>query len=203
MFLREKSKLFSGSIEEIISMILGLLIVVVAIGLVFNFVKRYGGNVSVPGVNTNISINDKDLKSGEKSDDSSVLDKNGGKTYEVVYGDNLWKIAEKNYGSGYAWVNIVKENKIENPGIIRVGQKLTLPKLESKDIAKVNINKKDNITLPSDYSVVKGDSLWKIAVRTYGDGFQWVKIWQNNRDILNNPSKIEIGTKLVLPNLNG
>lgn len=193
MFLKEKRKLFLGSFEETISMFLGLLIVVVSIGLIFNFVKNQKGNVNIPGVSTNISINENDLNITQNDESSK-------KIYEVVYGDNLWKIAEKQYGSGYAWVNIAKENNLKNPGIIKVGQKLNLPKIEDKDIA---INKDKQVIQSGEYVVVKGDCLWKIAVRTYGDGFQWVKIWENNKDILVNPSKIEIGTKLILPNLSG
>jgi 5'-nucleotidase / UDP-sugar diphosphatase len=47
------------------------------------------------------------------------------------------------------------------------------------------------------YTVVKGDSLWKIAERTYGDGEAWTKIAGANK--LRHPNHIEIGEELTLP----
>lgn len=50
------------------------------------------------------------------------------------------------------------------------------------------------------YTVVKGDSLWKIAVRAYGDGFAWVKIWHANKTaIANHPNLIFVGQNLTIP----
>jgi nucleoid-associated protein YgaU len=47
------------------------------------------------------------------------------------------------------------------------------------------------------YTVVHGDNLWDIAVRAYGDGFQWVKIAEANN--LANPSLIHAGNHFVIP----
>ncbi|THF47266.1 5'-nucleotidase C-terminal domain-containing protein [Allorhizobium terrae] len=47
------------------------------------------------------------------------------------------------------------------------------------------------------YTVVKGDSLWKIAERVYGDGEAWTKISAANK--LRHPNHIEIGEQLTLP----
>lgn len=49
------------------------------------------------------------------------------------------------------------------------------------------------------YEVKKGDSLWSIAVLKYNDGYAWTKIASENK--LQNASIIEVGQKLVLPNL--
>lgn len=50
-------------------------------------------------------------------------------TYVVQPGDNLWKIARKVYGQGYAWKKIFDANRnvIPNPGSIHVGQRLLTP----------------------------------------------------------------------------
>ncbi len=50
------------------------------------------------------------------------------------------------------------------------------------------------------YVVQKGDSLWTIAVAKYNDGYKWVEIAKANN--LSNPSKIETGMKLVIPDIN-
>lgn len=47
------------------------------------------------------------------------------------------------------------------------------------------------------YKVVAGDSLWKIAKATYGDGLLWKKIAEANA--LRNPNLIAIGKELQLP----
>jgi 5'-nucleotidase / UDP-sugar diphosphatase len=47
------------------------------------------------------------------------------------------------------------------------------------------------------YKVVAGDSLWKIAKATYGDGLFWTKIAEANT--LANPNLIAIGKELQLP----
>jgi nucleoid-associated protein YgaU len=47
------------------------------------------------------------------------------------------------------------------------------------------------------YTVVRGDNLWNIAVRAYGDGFRWVEIAKANK--LVNPHLIHAGNKFTLP----
>lgn len=50
-------------------------------------------------------------------------------TYVVQPGDNLWKIAKKVYGQGFAWRKIfdANSNTVSNPGNIHVGQVLLIP----------------------------------------------------------------------------
>ncbi len=50
---------------------------------------------------------------------------------------------------------------------------------------------------PTEYTVVKGDHLWKIATRFYEDGFKWTVIASENN--LKNPDLIFPGRKLTLP----
>lgn len=192
------------STEEVVSMFLGLVIVVVAVGLIFTFFQRQRGVVSVPGVSQTTS--QKLLVPTETSEKTTIEESN----YTVKRGDNLWKIAEVNYGSGYNWTDISKANKLTNPGQLLVGQKLILPKVEKK-VAVNAVNKTSVITktvtetqtkiVVGSYKVARGDNLWKIAVKTYGDGYQWVQIWKSNKKSLLNPDKLEIGMELVLPQL--
>ena len=49
------------------------------------------------------------------------------------------------------------------------------------------------------YTVVKGDSLSKIAQREYGDSKQWTRIFEANRDIITDPDLIHPGQVLRLP----
>ena len=49
------------------------------------------------------------------------------------------------------------------------------------------------------YTVVKGDSLSKIAKREYGDAQKWHQIYEANRDIIKDPDLIYPGQILRLP----
>ena len=49
------------------------------------------------------------------------------------------------------------------------------------------------------YAVVSGDSLSKIAKKFYGDANQWRRIFEANRDILDDPDKIYPGQTLKIP----
>jgi nucleoid-associated protein YgaU len=52
---------------------------------------------------------------------------------------------------------------------------------------------------PTSYTVVKGDSLWKIAGKVYGNPFKWPKIYRANKDKISNPHKIYPKQVLVIP----
>lgn len=44
-----------------------------------------------------------------------------------------------------------------------------------------------------------GDSLWRIAVKVHGDGRLWPIIFEANRDVLDDPSRIRVGQLLKIP----
>lgn len=54
-----------------------------------------------------------------------------------------------------------------------------------------------SVSAGGDYTVVRGDNLWDIAVAAYGDGYRWTDIAQANN--LVNPSIIHAGNVLVIP----
>ena len=49
------------------------------------------------------------------------------------------------------------------------------------------------------YVVKEGDSLSKIAKHLYGDGNQWLRIYEANRAIIKNPDLIYPGQELHIP----
>lgn len=49
------------------------------------------------------------------------------------------------------------------------------------------------------YTVQSGDSLSKIAKQFYGDANAYNRIFEANRNILNDPNKIQPGQELVIP----
>jgi nucleoid-associated protein YgaU len=52
---------------------------------------------------------------------------------------------------------------------------------------------------PRTYTVVSGDTLWKIAERVYGNGSHYAKIFEANREILEDPDRVMPGQRLVIP----
>lgn len=177
--------------EEVVSMFLGLVVVVVAVGLIFTYFQRKRGEITVPGVS----------QTTNKPTETVVKNESGEIIYTVKKSDSLWKIAEVNYGSGYNWVDISKSNKLRNSEKLLVGQKLILPKVEKRTVKIVAVKQNLEKIEVGTYKVVKGDSLWKIAVRAYGDGYQWVQIWKSNKVKFRDPNKLEIGMELILPKL--
>jgi nucleoid-associated protein YgaU len=120
------------------------------------------------------------------------------KAYTVKSGDYLWSIAEKIYGSGYNWVDLANANHLENPSVLHTGTELVVPNVAPKIITvQANPTQVQNPITGSTYTVVKGDFLWNIAVRAYGDGYQWVKIAKANS--LANPNLVFSGNVLNLP----
>jgi len=49
------------------------------------------------------------------------------------------------------------------------------------------------------YEVVPGDTLGGIALKYYGNASQYMKIFEANQDILDNPDLIKVGQKLRIP----
>lgn len=169
--------------ESNISMVLGVLVIVVTGILVVNYFKNLKtGNLFKTG--------------GEAASTVNVTGK-----HTVAKGESLWKIAQNYYGDGYKWVEIAKANNLKDAGKIEVGQELTLPDVKNGPVVKAEV-KSDTTSVSGSitgatYKVVKGDSLWKISIRAYGDGFQWVKIARENK--LSNPNLIHPGNLLALP----
>lgn len=52
---------------------------------------------------------------------------------------------------------------------------------------------------PRIHEVVSGDTLSKIAKRYYGDANKYMRIFEANKDQLQDPDKIKVGQKLKVP----
>lgn len=179
------------------SLILGAIVVLI-VGILF---------VSFAKVNRNRQTSS--MTFVPKTWEEISQDSNTSSTYTVNFGDDLWTISENVYHDGYRWVEIARINNLENPGIIHVGDKLTIPSptpnvelnqivqnTEQNSPAQNSVIQNNSIT-GNMYTVVKGDNLWDIAVRAYGDGFRWPEIAKANN--LANPSLIHPGNVFIIP----
>ena len=50
-----------------------------------------------------------------------------------------------------------------------------------------------------DYVIQKGDTLWAIAKNEYGDGRQWKRIYEYNKEAIANPNRPKKGTHIKIP----
>jgi putative chitinase len=166
--------------ENYVSMGLGLIVVLVVGAIIFNAVtgRSKVGEVSESG---------ESVKKQEAT--ASAISTGLPTKYTVAKGEDLWSISEKFYGSGFNWVDIVEKNKIKNPDKVEAGTQLTIPAVTPKP----TISKGQAQV----YTVRKGETLFDISVKVYGDGFKWTRIARANN--LRNPNLIEAGQKLTIP----
>jgi len=174
--------------ESYVSLLVGLIVVVVIVALGIFFVRS-----QKPTQTSSTKFGPSSQTQKEKNA------KKDQRTYTVKSGDNLWKISEDFYKSGYNWVDIAKANNLENPGKIFAGNKIVIPKVEPKAITVVALKKEEvgKSIAGNSYTIEKGDNLWDIAVRAYGDGFSWTRIAKANS--LENPDLIFSGNVLKIP----
>lgn len=201
--------------EDKLSIVLGSLVVVVLGLFLFNFFRDRN-----PSPTPQISQQAANTQTPEVGQVPQGLESG----HTVAAGDTLWDIAEARYGSGYNWVDIAEANKLKNPGVLTEGQQLALPQVAAKvstvtdpegDIIAVVTPTQEVTPTPlavvtpepqaqapqtigaDTYTTVQGDHLWGIAVRAYGDGYQWVRIWRANK--LADPNLIFVGQTLTIP----
>jgi nucleoid-associated protein YgaU len=160
--------------ESSISLVLGIIVVLIAGILISKNFKDNKG--SIP----------QELLNNANSIESKV------KTHKVAKGENLWQISVKYYGDGFKWVDVATENKLLNASEIEVGQELIIPELEN-----IAATEESPEISEDSYTIEKGDSLWSIAVRSYGDGYAWTKIAKENN--ISHPNLIHVGNVLKLP----
>ena len=208
----QQDKIIDTIRENYVSAIIGLIIVILGIGYIYSTIKARNAT--------------QDLAKQENSQNFNQQDTISGRTYKVQKGDTLWSIAERKYQSGYNFSDIVTANKLKNQNTLEIGQNLILPDVPSKKItvglitptvakvaptvvptrdvlptkATVKTTPKAPITINgTSYTIIRGDNLWSIAVRAYGDGYKWTEIWKANKKMISNPNLIYAGNKLVLP----
>ena len=210
--IREESSLLQKIQEELqlnqsyVSLVLGLLIVLVAGILLFNYFK---GNQPTLGPAQQTEIAGED-----------VTPENLPGKYTVKEGDTLFAVAQKYYNDGYKFNEIVKTNSLTDENSIQVGQVLEIPKLETEtavaevtptitetpspteELTETAVGGAENQTIWGDkitsesYTVVEGDWLSKIAGRAYGDITAYKKIAEANN--ISNPDLIYPGQVLKI-----
>ncbi|HEX4999312.1 MAG TPA: LysM peptidoglycan-binding domain-containing protein [Terriglobia bacterium] len=70
---------------------------------------------------------------------------------------------------------------------------------KAPDFSDVQSGSSSTASNPTIYEVKPGDNLSKIAKQQYGRAGDWKRIFDANRDILQDPDKIFPGQKLKIP----
>lgn len=50
-----------------------------------------------------------------------------------------------------------------------------------------------------EYTIQKGDTLWKIAQKELGGGHRWKYLYELNKDVIKDPNKLKPGKKIIIP----
>ncbi|HSW88483.1 MAG TPA: LysM peptidoglycan-binding domain-containing protein [Candidatus Saccharimonadales bacterium] len=130
----EKNSSFFSRIrwgESYVSLLLGALVVIVAAVLGVFYVKMHQPRQELlppVTITRNVKLT---VTPNVSSTPSNNVTKNNTKehVYIVQRNDNLWNIAQKEYGSGYNWVSISRANHLANPGIVFSGDRLIIPQV--------------------------------------------------------------------------
>ncbi|MFC1676551.1 LysM peptidoglycan-binding domain-containing protein [Planctomycetota bacterium] len=136
------------------------------------------------------------------------------KFHIVCSGDTLASIAKKFYGDelGNKKINIDKifaanRKLLKYQDNIYVGQKIVIPLLTNTPVRNSiletvkSVGKRHLLTKQTakKYTVVEGDSLWRIAEQHLGNGARYNEIARLNADILSNSDSLSVGMNLKLP----
>jgi len=112
----------------------------------------------------------------------------------VAQGDTLYSISVERYGSARFVDAIVAANPGIDPGMLRVGDRIVLPKPGSDKPAAPK-PKRTKV-----YVVKKGDTLIGIARKVYGDAAMYPRIYEANKDVLSSlNARLYVGMRLRLP----
>lgn len=124
----------------------------------------------------------------------------------VVQGDNLTKLAERYYGDRDYARAIFEANrdKMRSPDHIRIGVRLIIPNRAGMVAQVTPPSSAAPAPAPAPtgretYTVESGDTLSEIAEDLLGSTARWRELYQINRDRIDDPDNVAVGTVLRLP----
>lgn len=132
-------------------------------------------------------------------------------THVVQRGETLSAISRKYYGTVAKWRTILEANsdKLGSPRELRPKMRLTIPvapglraRAEGSQSRRQVLAANSSGSEASDrktHTVRKGDTLYRIALKYYGDGSLYKKILKANRNKLSGPRDLKPGMQIEIP----
>ncbi len=80
--------------------------------------------------------------------------------------------------------------------ILMVGNAMGISNVEA---AELTAPEEDQVSETQYYEIKKGDSLWKIARKFYGNGNRYPDIFEANKEVIKDPDLIFPGQKIRIP----
>jgi len=125
-------------------------------------------------------------------------------TITVKPGDTLSELAQQHLGSMRSWPALMAANRDRLPDerSLQPGMVLALPRPAAAPPRRVSRRDSDRggTSPPSNtYTVVSGDTLWRVAERKLGDGTRYHEIYHANRNHMTSVDDLHVGQQLVLP----
>ncbi len=154
------------------------------------------------------------IKSTEEKNEKRITSPSGDE-YVIKEGDTFETIAQKTLGSKTFAHKIAEANPDVKPTALRVGKTIKLPsKVEPKEetvavkpadpIPPPPVEKKSPVETVGNqkiYTVQGGDTLSGISSKVYNTSRHYQKIYEANKDVIADPNTLQVGSKLVMPDL--
>jgi len=125
--------------------------------------------------------------------------------HTVKDGESFYGMALHYYRDGTKFLVIQEANPDIDPQLLSLGMKITIPNPDRVLAADAPRpapapNLRSGPSSGNTYVVKKGDSLWRIAKQTLGQGADFQKILDANRDLLgDNGDDLQPGMTLIIP----
>ncbi len=146
---------------------------------VFDFVKSVGRKLGIGDEDTPPSAEElkKELDSYDLGTKNVSVEIKGDKA--IVTGD-------------------VADQSVFEKAILAIGNTIGIAKVEASEMKVAGA---DGSSDPVFHEVKKGESLWKIAAKHYGNGSKYTAIFEANKPMLKDPDEIYPGQNLRIPSL--
>ncbi len=150
-----------------------------------------------------------DKKQAEETKEQDEPEKSKPVIHNVTRGETLSEISQQYYGTSRKWRDILEANKdiLESPERLRPDMSLLIPKadeMRSATDSKQTTQKSASLSATTagesrEYTVQRGDTLWDIAVKHYGDGSRHKDIKEANKAVIRDGNVLRAGTVIVIP----
>jgi nucleoid-associated protein YgaU len=144
------------------------------------------------------------IKQGEEKNQKDIKPV-AGDEYVIKEKDTLETIAQARYGSKSFSTLIVEANPGLKATSLRIGRKITLPArpapAQEPAVVAAEASKPAATETAKSYVVVQGDSLMTVSQKVFGTARHYKKIYEANKDVIQDPNILVVGRTLKIPDL--